>query len=98
MLFRSELCREEALSDELVAGELNWIEFAALDGPIDVKAKIRSRHREADALIAPLPGGKAHVKFAQPQTAVTPGQAVVFYRGSIVLGGGTIESASVIQP
>jgi len=83
--------KAEVYGDELVASTLNWIEFGVLEQPIEVKAKIRYRHREGDAVVTPLPGGEALVKFTQPQMAITPGQAVVFYRGSIVVGGGTIE-------
>jgi len=84
-------CKADVYGDELIASGLHWIEFDALEQPIEVKAKIRYRHREADALVTPLVRGEAHVKFVQPQMAITPGQAVVFYRGSVVVGGGTIE-------
>ena len=38
----------------------------------------------------PLPGGRIRMVFQEPQRAITPGQAVVFYDGDLVLGGGTI--------
>ena len=47
------------------------------------------RH-EAAATVEPLPGGRIRMVFTEPQRAVTPGQAVVFYDGDLVLGGGTI--------
>ncbi|MEA1958700.1 MAG: tRNA 2-thiouridine(34) synthase MnmA [Chloroflexota bacterium] len=87
--------KNEAYGAELIAGDLSWIEFAALDHPIEVKAKIRYRHREAEAVVTPMPNGEAHVKFERPQLAITPGQAVVFYRDSYVIGGGTIERAGI---
>ncbi|MGB2582868.1 MAG: aminomethyltransferase beta-barrel domain-containing protein, partial [Dehalococcoidia bacterium] len=62
-----------------------------LERPASVKAKIRYSHNEADAVVAPLGEDKAHVKFREPQMAITPGQAVVFYNGDVVVGGGTIE-------
>ena len=83
--------KADVYGDELIASELNWIEFDALEQPIEVKAKIRYRHREGDALVTPVSNGEVNIKFAQPQMAITPGQAVVFYRGSTVVGGGTIE-------
>jgi len=83
--------KADVYGDELVASNLNWIEFDALDKPIAVKAKIRYRHREGEAVVTPLSGGNVNVKFAQPQMAITPGQSVVFYDGSHVVGGGTIE-------
>jgi tRNA-specific 2-thiouridylase len=83
--------KADVYGDELIASSLNWIEFDALEQPIDVKAKIRYRHREGDAMVTPISNGEVYIKFAQPQMAITPGQAVVFYKGSVVLGGGTIE-------
>ena len=83
--------KADVYGNELIASGLNWIEFDALEQPIEVKAKIRYRHREGDALVTPLASGEAQVKFTQPQMAITPGQSVVFYRSSVVVGGGTIE-------
>ena len=76
---------------ELTASGVNWI---AGDPPLNgarVTAQIRYRHREAAASLAPLPGARVHVTFDEPQTAVAPGQAVVFYDGDVVVGGGWIE-------
>ncbi|MFC2011288.1 tRNA 2-thiouridine(34) synthase MnmA [Chloroflexota bacterium] len=83
--------QEELYRDELVASGLNWIAIEELKQPIKVKARIRYLHREAEAIITPLSDGKVHVKFMEPQMAITPGQAVVFYCGDMVVGGGTIE-------
>ena len=85
--------KEQALGDELIASGLNWIPIAKLTQPVTVKAKIRYRHREAEATIIPLDEDRVQVKFNRPQMAITPGQAVVFYDEDIVIGGGTIESA-----
>jgi tRNA-specific 2-thiouridylase len=85
--------KEDIYGDELIASCLNWIKIDALEQPIEVKAKIRYQHREADVLVTPLSGDRVHVKFAQPQMAITPGQAVVFYDNEAVVGGGTIEQA-----
>jgi len=83
---KNELC-----SDELTAADLNWIAVDHLVKPMQVKAKIRYRHTAADALLTPEADGRVSVKFAKPQMSITPGQAVVFYMGDSVLGGGTIE-------
>jgi tRNA-specific 2-thiouridylase len=70
---------------------LNWISTEALNGPKKVKAKIRYSHDGAKAVITPLEKTRVGIHFEEPQTAITPGQAVVFYDGDIVVGGGTIE-------
>lgn len=85
--------KEQALGDELIASRLNWITIAKLTQSVTVKAKIRYRHREAEATIIPLDEDRVQVKFNRPQMAITPGQAVVFYDEDIVIGGGIIESA-----
>jgi tRNA-specific 2-thiouridylase len=56
-----------------------------------VTAQIRHRHPAAPALVRSLGSGRAALEFDAPQTAVTPGQAVVFYDGDVVYGGGWIE-------
>jgi tRNA-specific 2-thiouridylase len=85
--------REDALGTELIASELNWITMTGPAEPITAKARIRYRHREAEATVVPLDEDKVYVKFIEPQLAITPGQAVVFYDEDTVIGGGTIESA-----
>jgi len=85
--------KEEVYGDELVAMELNWIAIEELSRPVDLKAKIRYLHKEAEAMVIPLDEDKVHVKFKEPQMAITPGQAVVFYDDDTVIGGGTIERA-----
>jgi len=60
--------------------------------PVAVKAKIRYRSPEASAMLQPREDG-VQVQFLKPQRAVTPGQAVVFYQGDEVLGGGVIEAS-----
>lgn len=89
--------KREVYADELIAADLNWIAMESLRHPIELKAKIRYRHREADAVITSLSRGDgAHVKFKQPQMAITPGQAVVFYHKDTVVGGGTIAQAKEV--
>ena len=74
-------------SNSLEAADLRWIAFDALPGETEAEAKIRYAAAPAKARLVPLPGGRVRVEFRQPQRAVTPGQAVVFYDGSVVLGG-----------
>ena len=69
--------------------EVNWISTAPRACAADVK--IRSMHAGAKAKVEPLDGGRARVIFDEPQRAVTPGQAAVFYEGDAVLGGGWIS-------
>ncbi len=77
-------------STTLLAGDLNWIAIEALDTPLRCRAKARSRMEEQPATLYPAENGLVKVVFDQPQRAITPGQAVVFYDGELVLGGGRI--------
>jgi len=83
--------KEEVYGDELIASELNWVAVEQLQQPIKVKARIRYRHKEAEAVIIPMDKNKVYVKFKEPQMAITPGQAIVFYDEDTILGGGMIE-------
>lgn len=84
---------EEAFQNELVCRELNWVAIPEPEEPISVQAQIRYRSRPAAALVEPPVEGRCRVRFSQRQRAITPGQAVVFYREDVVLGGGWIEAA-----
>jgi tRNA-specific 2-thiouridylase len=81
----------ELRSDVCEVRDVNWISFAALESPVRASVKIRHRHEPAAAMIEPLCDTSARVKFDQPQRAITPGQAAVFYSGDVVLGGGWIR-------
>jgi len=81
----------ELYRDELIASELNWIAERPIQ-PIKARARIRYLHKEAEATIVPLDENRVHIKFQEPQMAISPGQAVVFYDGEVIIGGGTIES------
>ncbi len=85
--------QEEVYRDTLIASELNWIAIEGLKRPAKFTAKIRYRHNETEATVTPLNENRVHVKFERPQMAITPGQAVVFYSGDVVVGGGTIEKS-----
>jgi len=71
--------------------DVNWIPYAHPDTPVSAKVRIRNRHEPADAEITPLSASTARVTFRDPQRAITPGQAAVFYSGEQVLGGGWIK-------
>jgi tRNA-specific 2-thiouridylase len=81
---------EDICRTRLVANKVIWIDKAPVE-EINVKAKIRYRHRESDAVVKASSEGRAFVEFKNPQRAITPGQAVVFYSGDRILGGGWIE-------
>ncbi|MHB1394683.1 MAG: tRNA 2-thiouridine(34) synthase MnmA [Clostridia bacterium] len=81
----------EVFSRELIASQMNFITLEKLEGPIDVKAKIRYSAKEAAAKVIPIDDEKVSVIFEELQRAITPGQAVVFYQDDVLVGGGTIE-------
>jgi tRNA-specific 2-thiouridylase len=83
--------REDLERTALTASRVTWISGDVPAGPIRAHARIRYRHREAAATIAPLGDDRASVVFDEPQSAITPGQAVVFYDGEYVIGGGWID-------
>ncbi len=87
--------REEVFSSELVACGLNWIGMESPAQAFTAGARIRHRHEIAAALISPETADRVRVRFETPQMAITPGQAVVFYDGDFVLGGGTIQGIPV---
>jgi len=89
--------REALERTTLDATDVNWI-VEAPSSPVRASVQIRHRHRAAEATIEPLGPGRVRVEFDEPQTAMTPGQAAVFYRGDEVLGGGWIaREASTSQ-
>lgn len=82
---------EELREKSLIASQLNLIAMSEIKYPLPVKARIRYKHKEADALVIPLDKNRVRVEFSKPQRAVTPGQSVVFYDGDIVIGGAVIK-------
>ncbi|MBW1858857.1 MAG: tRNA 2-thiouridine(34) synthase MnmA [Deltaproteobacteria bacterium] len=83
--------KSELAATECLVTQINWIGAKPPDKPILVKTRIRYRHQEVDSTLTPLDGDSATVHFSEPQYAITPGQAAVFYEGERVLGGGWIE-------
>ena len=83
---------ESLLKDRLEIRDANWIRFASLEAPLRAQVKIRYRAVPAWAEVRPIDSApdRATVVFDEPQRAVTPGQAAVFYDGQVVVGGGWI--------
>jgi tRNA-specific 2-thiouridylase len=100
---------DDLLSRTLIARDLNWIAVDGLHdsgagantpmsvqahAPLRVQAKIRHRHEPAPAVLENAPNGEVRVTFDEPQRAITPGQAVVFYQDDLVVGGGWIAETA----
>jgi len=81
---------DEVFSNSLYANRLNFMSIEDLDGEMEVDAKIRYGHKGAKCTIKKTSEDEVLCIFDEPQRAITPGQAVVFYQGDYVLGGGTI--------
>ena len=85
--------QHELLASQFTAAGVNWIAIDKPSGPVRAEVRVRYRHKPAAATITALPGdrdGRVQVIFDEPQRAITPGQATVFYRDDEVLGGGWI--------
>jgi len=80
----------EVFQEKLIAGQNNYILFENLPGEIQIEAKIRYSAKPAKAILKPLNKEEVLVEFIEAQRAITPGQAVVYYQGDYVVGGGTI--------
>ena len=93
--------REDTFSRSLEASEVNWIAGNAPDMPFEAEVKIRSNHSPCRGIISSARTGSGRegvkVEFVKPQSAVTPGQAAVFYQGDLVLGGGWIERGLQVE-
>lgn len=82
---------DDLYTASLIADDVNWIAVESLHEPMEVQVKTRYHQTESPATLYAQDDGSVLVKFAHPQRAVTPGQAVVFYSGDVVVGGGTIR-------
>ena len=83
--------KDQLLHNVLTASRLSWVSGKALSEPISITAKIRYKAPGVTAELH-LNDGSAEVRFVEPQQAITPGQAIVFYQGDAVLGGGIIDA------
>jgi tRNA-specific 2-thiouridylase len=83
--------QENLYSRTLLAKRANLISIADLSEPVSVTVKIRHRHEPAPAMIEKTGANEILVTFDEPQRAITPGQAAVFYDGDVVVGGGWIS-------
>ncbi len=83
--------RSAAQTPEFTVARVNWVSMAEPQAPIRAEMQIRYRSQPEAATIIPLPEDRVKVVFDEPQLSVTPGQAAVWYRGDLLLGGGVIE-------
>lgn len=81
---------DEVFTDRLIANQLNAMAVEEFTDGMEVTAKIRYNHEGSKCILKKVSDTEIACEFATPQRAVTPGQAVVFYQGDIVVGGGTI--------
>ena len=81
---------KDLFTHEFTAAGVNWVAFDEPAHEVRAQVRVRYRHEPAPAAITPLPENHARVRFDEPQRAITPGQATIFYRGEEVAGGGWI--------
>jgi tRNA-specific 2-thiouridylase len=94
--------RDSTHQTECTVQQVNWVSIAAPDTPIQAEVQVRYRSAAVPATIIPLEsseGNAARVKviFDEPQFSITPGQAAVWYRDDLLLGGGLIEPLSTVR-
>lgn len=83
---------KDVFTDSLICDRINWMAVDGLHGPaMEVTAKIRYSHKGAPCTIRVVGDDLVECRFRDKVRAVTPGQAVVFYDGDYVVGGGTIR-------
>lgn len=81
----------EVFSSSLTASDVNFIPFDKLTEPIECTAQTRYHQQDVPCCVYPLDDNRVRVEFKTPHKAISKGQAVVFYDGEYVVGGGTIE-------
>ncbi len=84
--------KDSLITSECRVAGINWINKESRSGGIKVYTRVRYRHKAVSSTMFPDGGNKAVVRFESPQSAISPGQGAVFYRGNEVLGGGWITS------
>jgi tRNA-specific 2-thiouridylase len=82
---------DDLLRTSLTVRDVNWSSIAPISEPRRAQVKIRNKHNPSWATLVPISDHQVSVRFDEPQRAVTPGQAAVFYDGDLVLGGGWIN-------
>ena len=84
---------DQLLRASLFAKDINWVSWPGLSAAARAQVKIRNKHQAASATLHPTSqADRVEVHFDEPQRAVTPGQAAVFYDGDEVVGGGWIAA------
>ncbi len=87
--------KDELDEFEFTAKGVNWVAFDAPEEPVRASVKVRYRHEPALATISALPDNRARIVFDEPQAAITPGQATVFYNDEQCVGGGWIVKNNI---
>ena len=86
------ICQSENLfTHECYVKDMNYMGISGLDGELEAIGKVRYSHQGAECTLIPLEDGRVKCVFEEPQRAMTPGQAAVFYKDDYVLCGGTID-------
>jgi tRNA-uridine 2-sulfurtransferase len=83
---------EDLYSRALITSRVNLISCTEINEPMRVTVKIRHKHQPASAMIESAGPAEVRVTFDEPQRALTPGQAAVFYDGDLIVGGGWIDN------
>ena len=82
---------DDLYSKTISVSSVNWVSISPPETPISASVKLRSAHHGATATLIPVSGNKVLLELENPDLAVTPGQAAVFYQEDILLGGGKID-------
>ena len=81
----------DLFNKRLEVSDVNWIAVEGLTEDMECTVKVRYSQSDHPARLIPLSDNRVRVEFKEPERAITPGQAAVFYDGEMVIGGGTIE-------
>ncbi|MDP3028493.1 MAG: tRNA 2-thiouridine(34) synthase MnmA [Deltaproteobacteria bacterium] len=82
--------KEDLYRQDCIVEKVTWVSIREITQALEVKTRIRYKHREAPAILTPVDAATVRVRFLEPQKAITPGQVAVFYKGDVVVGGGFI--------